>query len=80
MAVHSMLCVELNARSRDVFHVVLRWTDPSVDVESFDVKLARLEFEITFDSKDPVELTITVPVVLKSTSIVEGHWIERLAA
>ena len=77
MAVHSMLFVELNTRSHDVFHVVLSLTDPSVDVELFDVKLARLEFEITFDSKDPVELTITVPVVLKSTSTVEGHWIER---
>ena len=60
-----------------MLHVVLRLTDPSVDVEWFDVKLARLEFDITFDSKDPVELTITVPVVLKSTSTVEGHWIER---
>ena len=80
MAVHSMLVLELNSRSRDVFHVVLRLTDPSVDVELSDVKLARLEFEITFDSKDPVELTITVPVVLKSMSTVEGHWIERLAA
>ena len=77
MAVHSKLFVELNARSRDVFHAVLRLTDPSVDVEWFDVKLARLEFEINFDSKDPVELTITVPVVLKSTYTVEGHWIER---
>ena len=77
MAVHSMLFVELNARSRDVLHVVLRLTDPSVDVELFDVKLTRLEFEITFDSKDPVELTINVPVVLNSTSKVEGHWIER---
>ena len=72
-----MLFVELNARSRDVLHVVLRLTDPSVDVELFDVKLARLEFEITFDSKNPVELTINAPVVLKSTSKVEGHWIKR---
>ena len=54
MAVHSMMFVELIARSRDVFHVVLRLTDPPVNVELFDVKLARLEFEITFDSKDPV--------------------------
>ena len=60
-----------------MFQVVLRLTEPSVDVELFDVKLARLEFEITFDSKDPVELTITVSVVLKSISTVEGHWIER---
>ena len=80
MAVHSMLLVELNAKSRDVFQIVLRLNDPLADVGMLDVKLARFELEMIFGSKDPIELTTIVAVVLKSTSTVEGHWIDRLAA
>ena len=63
-----------------MFHTVLRINDPLADVDMLDVKWARLELEMIFGSKDPVELTIIVPVALKSTSTVEEHWIERLAA
>ena len=80
MAVHLMLFVELNARSRDVFQIVLRLNNPLADVGMLDVKLARFELEMIFGCKDPVELTNIVAVVLKSTSTIEGHWIDRLAA
>ena len=80
MAVHLMLFVELNARSRDVFQMVLRLNDPLADVGMLDVKWARFEFEMIFGCKDPVEVTNIAAVVLKSTSTVEGHWIDRLAA
>ena len=79
MAVHMMLFVVLNARSRDVFQIVLRLNNPLADVGMLDVKSARFELEMIFGGKDPVELTNIVAVVLKSTSTVKGHRIDRLA-
>ena len=79
MAVHSM-SVELNARSRDVFQIVIRLNDPLADADMLDVKWIRFELEVIFSGKDPVELTNITAVALESTSTVKGHWIDSLAA
>ena len=75
-----MLVVERKARSRTVVHVVFRLNDPLKCCELLNIKLAKREFEMILCGNDPAELTTIVPLVLKCTSIVEGHWIERLSA